>query len=187
MQWYPVMKNTYTFKSLLVASLLTLSTAAHAGKVTVAQFASPDENTPNCADTPAELATMKDLVAVVNTFGGLNAVVGTWKLSGIPFVNQKISFKYDSTKFIVQTNNEFPESVSLCSHKNAAGQPMLRVAVHSPGCPENKNIYILANGKGKFKLTAYGTKAIGTANFKQQSTAPLPDGNKANPVACAKQ
>lgn len=180
------MKNTLAFKSLLVASLLTLSTAAHAGKVTVAQFASPDENTPNCADTPAELASMKDLVAAINTFGGLQAVVGTWKLSGIPFVNQRISFKYDTTKFVVQTNNELPEQVSICSHKNAAGQPMLRIAVHTPGCPENKNIYLQANGKGAMRLTAYGTKAIGTANFKQKSTAPLPDGNQTNPVACAK-
>ncbi len=180
------MKNTLKFRSLLVASLLTLSTAAHASKVTVAQFASPDENTPNCANSPAELASMKDLVAVMKTFGGLQAVVGTWKLSGIPFVNQKISFKYDSTKFIVQTNNEFPEEVSLCSHKNAKGQAMLRVSVHTPGCPENKNIYLQADGKGVMRLTAYGTKAIGTAKFKQKSVTPLPDGNKANPVSCAK-
>lgn len=179
------MKNTHTLKSLLVASLLTLSTASQAA-VTVAQFASPDENTPNCADTPAELSTLADVSAALQSFGGLQAVVGTWKLSGIPFVNQRISFKYDATKFIVQTNNEYPESVSICSHKDAAGRPMLRIAVHTPGCPENKNIYLQSGGKGVMRLTAYGTRKIGTATFKQKTTTPLPDGNVSNPVACAK-
>ena len=179
------MKNTYV-KTFLAASLLTLSVSSANAGATVAQFASPDENRPECANTPAEFATMKDLVAAANAFGGIQNIVGTWKLTGIPFVNQKISFKYDSTQFLVQTNNEPPEQVSLCAHKDKSGLPAIRIAVHTPGCPENKNIYVRANGAGSMLLTAYGTKAIGTAKFKRKSATPLPDGVPAPPVACAK-
>lgn len=186
------MKNTHTVKSLLVASLLTASASAFAGTVTVAQFSTPDENQPNCADTPAEMASMPDIMEIVNQFGGLDAIVGTWKLGGLAgsFSNQQVSFKYDTTKFMVQTNMEPSEQVSVCSAVNQAGEKLLRVAVHSPGCPENKNIYIKATKEpGKMQLTAYDAvkKLGGPATFNKKSDTPLPEGQPVPPVACAKE
>lgn len=180
------MKNTHTVKSLLVALSLTLSASAFAGStVKVSQFSSPDENQPNCADTPAELATMPDIVAIVNKFGGLDAIVGTWKLGGLigNLANERVSFKYDSTKFVVQTNMEPSEQVSVCSAGN-----QLRVAIHTPGCPENKNIYISPIKAGEMYISAYGAlKKLGKpARFIRKAAQPLPEGAPVPPVACAK-
>jgi hypothetical protein len=165
------MKRTFSKVSVLIL-LSVLSRSAHA--FTAQQFAFPDANGPECAATPTELSSKPEIIAAAQTFGSLDRVAGTWKLSNIPLVKKAIAFTYDNFGFYVQNGNLPPQKASLCSYKTANGRLLLRVALHQPYCPENTNIYIQAVSQEEMTLTAYATKDIGTVRFKRNGDDPLP-------------
>jgi hypothetical protein len=161
-------------KSLIVLTALFGSLQAAADN---AVFISPDHNQANCAATPAELATHSTVTAALQTFGGLENVIGTWELSGIPFKSDIISFISDSNGFYVQNGDDVPAKASLCSQLNTDRQLMLRISVHKPACPETRNIFVRSKGIGKMRVTAYATRAIGSVTFKRKSPVPQPPGS----------
>jgi hypothetical protein len=161
-------------KTLIAITALFVTVQANAGDITV--FTSPDHNQANCAATPAELATHATVAAALQTFGGLNSVVGTWQLSGIPFKSDIISFNADNNGFYVQNGDDVPAKASLCSQLNTDRQLMLRIAVHKPACPETRNIFVRAKGPEKMRVTAFATRVIGSVTFKRISPTPQPAG-----------
>ncbi len=175
-----------TMKTLIVLASLFVSVKASATDIAV--FTSPDHNQANCAATPAELATHKTVSAALHTFGGLNSVVGTWRLSGIPFKSDIISFNADQNGFYVQNGDDLPAKASLCSQLNTDRQLMLRIAVHKPACPETRNIFVRSKGPDKMRVTAYATRLIGSATFKRISPTPQPAGaSKGRVKQCVQQ
>lgn len=142
-----------------------------------------DEKAPTCAANPAELQTQPDTLARVAAMGGLDGLLGTWQLSGIPFKKDKLSFDYDSQNFYVQSGDETRETVSLCAEE--AEPVWIRISVHTPGCPENKNVRIKNAGPNRMHLKAYATRAIGTATFKKIADRPLPEGTPNPNAKCA--
>jgi hypothetical protein len=165
------MKRTFhKFSVVLLLSVLPHAASAFNPDT----FAYPGANTPECAATPIELATKPDIIAAARTFGSLDRVAGNWKLTGIPLVKRAIAFTYDNFGFYVQNGNLPPQKASLCSYRTANGRLLLRVSLHKPYCPENRNIYIQALSEEEMAVTAYATQRVGTVRFKRNGSATLP-------------
>lgn len=151
-----------------------------------AQWESPNEKTEGCVSSPAELilsAEVQPLISTltdVNQNQGLAALQGQWKYSSL-FAKATISFRFDDTGFYVQSDDDVPEKVSLCP----APKNWIRVSVHEPGCPENKNIYIQATAGGRITLKAYSTRVIGSVKFKKISDQPADAGSPKPKPQCA--
>ncbi len=167
-------------KCVLIVAALTAGTVANA------QWNAPDHNSPLCVATPAELAQKPEIFGMVQTIvdqqnkTGLDAIRGTWKFSNI-FARATISFDYDETGFYVQSEDDLPEKVSVCGDDQMG---FIRVAVHEPGCPENRNLYIKTAGINRFTLKAYSTRAVGSVKFKKLSDEPQPKGSPKPKVKC---
>jgi hypothetical protein len=161
-------------KTLIVFAALLVSVQSSASDI--ARFVAPDHNQANCAANPAELAARPTVAAALQTFGGLDSVIGTWELSGIPFKSDIISFSADRNGFYVQNSDDIPAKASICSQLNTDRQLMLRIAVHKPACPETRNIFVRSKGVGKMRVTAYATRAIGSVTFKRIAPTPQPAG-----------
>lgn len=151
-----------------------------------AQWNTPDEKSPLCVATPNELSQRPELLTMVQSIvdqgnkSGLDGIKGTWKFSNI-FAKAMISFDYNDTGFFVQSEDDVPEKVSICGDDPSG---WIRVSIHEPGCPENKNIYIKSAGPNRFSLKAYSTKAVGSVKFKKISDEPQPRGTPKPPVKC---
>ncbi len=142
----------------------------------------PDHNRPSCARNPQELNQTAETLARVNALGGVDGLKGTWKLSNI-FAKATLSFDYDQNNFYVQSEDDVRETVSLCI--NETKPDWVRVSVHTPACPENKNVYIKSLGANRMALTSFATRSVGTVTFKKASNVPQPPGSPKPPVRCA--
>ncbi len=153
-----------------------------------AQWTSPDEHSPSCASTPAELANQVETLARINTVEssdgkiGLDALVGVWKYSSA-MGKATVSVYYDESGFFVQNEDDVPEKASLCIDDEKAG--WVRVSLHDPGCPENKNIYVKAVKTDVIGVNLFMTRYMGGVKMNKASSTPLPPGLPKPPVKCA--
>lgn len=152
-----------------------------------AQWTSPDEKSPSCAATPAELAQKADTLARVNAITssngkvGLEAAFGAWKYSSV-FGKMTVSVSYDDKGFYLQSDDDVPEAASLCADDN--NPSWVRISVHSPACPENKNIYIKAMEVDTIGVKAYMSRSLGGVKFKKIADQPLPPGSPKEAPKC---
>ncbi len=135
-----------------------------------------------CAENSSELPTQPIIAAFIKTMGGIDAVRGTWQLSGIPFVKDKLAFDYDTKAFYVQSETDPRDAASICIDDKEPD--WLLITIHSPACEENKEIRIQPVGTDRFRLRAYGTRLLGSVKFKKISPQALTPGTKRKPVRC---
>lgn len=161
--------------------VLTISGSLVSASYVHAQ-AQPDENRPSCARNIAELDQKPETLARLKAMGGVTGLKGTWNYSSI-FAKAMLSFDYDQNAFYVQSEDDIRETVSLCVHESKPD--WVRVSIHTPACPENKNVYIKSAGPNRMSLSSHATRAVGSVTFKKTSNQPQPPGNPKPPVQCA--
>lgn len=137
---------------------------------------------PICIQKPSELPGKTSVEAFIKTMGGLDAIRGTWQLTGIPFVKDKLSFDFDPEAFYVQSDTDPRDAVDICVDDKE--KEWLLILVHAPACPENKEIRIQPIEKDRFRLKAHGTRLIGSAKFKKIAPEAMAPGTKRKPARC---
>lgn len=135
-----------------------------------------------CITKSSELSTKPSIEAFIKTMGGLDAIRGTWQLTGIPFVKDKLSFDFDSQAFYVQSDTDPRDAVSICIDDKE--KDWLLILVGEPACTENKEIRIQPIETDRFRLRAYGTRVIGSAKFKKIAPSAMSPGTKRKPTRC---
>lgn len=164
----------------LVAAVMALASTTFAR-----QF---DEHRPSCAATPAELYTKPATLALLEAAKTtpiltLNSLKGVWQLQGIPFHSDKIGVNITTAGFQVQIR-DIIRSASICVDENRPG--WLRVSIHEPRCPENKNIYLRALAPNSISIEAYQTRVIGIARFRRVNQNPAMNVAAQAAPACAR-
>ncbi len=105
-------------------------------------FVNPTQKNEVCISGPSELLEEASVTKTVESFGGLDQLLGTWKLSGMAgnFVSLNVSIFAEDNQFYVQANNDPKKAVWICStHDNST---TLFVRVLHPAKPEN-NLFML--------------------------------------------
>lgn len=155
-----------TFKLNMTAIALLFSAGA--------ALAQPDEHRSSCASSPEQLYQKPETLALLHKAKttptlDLNSMTGVWQVQGIPLRSDKIGVNVKSDRFVVQIK-DIVRNASICVDEERAG--WLRIVIHNPRCPENKNIYVRALGPNSIQIEAYQTRLVGSARFRRVSANP---------------
>ncbi len=135
----------------------------------------PDEHRPSCAATPDQLYQKPDTLSLLQRAKtgptlNLNSMTGTWQVQGLIIRKDQIGVNIRRDGFVVQIK-DIVRNASICTDELRAG--WLRIVLHEPRCPENKNIYVKVLEPGMIEIEAYQTRLIGSAVFKRVSQNPI--------------
>lgn len=134
----------------------------------------PNEFSSSCAASPEELYQKPEILTLLEKAKTtpiltLNSLKGVWQVQGIPFRSDKIGVNVTTGGFIVQIRDVI-KPASICLDEGRTG--WLRIAIHEPRCPENKNIYVRPLGSNLIEIEAYQTRLVGSARFRRTNPNP---------------
>ena len=112
-----------------------------------------------CATRPSEVASMRDVQETLQLFGGLDAVIGSYKLGGLIGDIKKIRVQLESTPegFTSRVNKDDVKQVWLCADPRDAG--VLHLKVINSALPENSLILVKPGTDGSsIYLASAGSK-----------------------------
>ena len=139
-----------------------------------AHVAAPASFSETCVSQIDEIKSQLLIEDVLNYFGGVNALVGQYKMRGFvgALSNTKVEFKIEDNMFWVSVNSDKFKQIHLCREEQGGVSHILKLKVLKPRTPQNGLILVRpGNDKDQLFVSAHKSKWK-FLKFKKTHSAP---------------